>query len=264
MERLPALLVSTVQSACEQFKNISFTVHGDSDKARISIVFTNSDNKSNKRKSKATIKRDHKRLREYRDEQSYGGEDTIDLEFIDASINSSEIVGSSSIKKRKHSPNDIENESTIASIHGIEEVEEIPSRVNQDYNKIETVNQIQIDHEEKEQTKTKTIESSENEDIDMNNEKSFDSDEFLSKVALMRNKRTSDVLIAETVKHKKLIAYNIKKKICRQVTEHDGVYAKYHDALITDFQDVRETELLPGELEKCLGIMVMFVIENDL
>ncbi len=227
-------------------------------------MLTNDDTRNDKRKSKATVKRDNKRLREYRDTQTHDRDDEMNLELIDTSDNSGENSGLFSTKKRKHSPNIIEHEPTIVTIHGIEEVEEIPSRVNQVDDKIESDNQIQIEQGENEQTNVKTIDSSENEDIDMNNGKSFDSDEFLSKVALFRNKRTSDVLIAETVKHTKLFAYNIKKKKCRQVTENDDIYAKYHGALIKDFQDVRETELLPGELEKCLGIMVMFVIENDL
>ncbi|CAG2224882.1 unnamed protein product [Mytilus edulis] len=65
MERLPSLLMSNIESACEQFRNISFTVHGENDRARISIVFTNQDNNKTKRKSKSTVNRDQKRMKEY-------------------------------------------------------------------------------------------------------------------------------------------------------------------------------------------------------
>ncbi|CAC5356832.1 unnamed protein product [Mytilus coruscus] len=70
MERLPSLLTSTIQNACEQFRNITFTVHGENDKARISIMFTNQESIKSKRKSNSTIKRDNKRLREYNENNS--------------------------------------------------------------------------------------------------------------------------------------------------------------------------------------------------
>lgn len=44
MERLPTFMTSAIQNACEQFRNITYTIHGENDKARISIVFTNDDN----------------------------------------------------------------------------------------------------------------------------------------------------------------------------------------------------------------------------
>ncbi|VDI07978.1 Hypothetical predicted protein [Mytilus galloprovincialis] len=70
MERLPLLLTSTIHNACEQFRNITFTVHGENDKARISIMFTNQESIKSKRKSNSTIKRDNKRLREYNENNS--------------------------------------------------------------------------------------------------------------------------------------------------------------------------------------------------
>ncbi|CAC5406645.1 unnamed protein product [Mytilus coruscus] len=65
MERLPSLLMSTIENACEQFRNITFTVHGENDRARISIMFTNEDSNKSKRKSNSTVNRDKKRMKEY-------------------------------------------------------------------------------------------------------------------------------------------------------------------------------------------------------
>ncbi|CAC5397724.1 unnamed protein product [Mytilus coruscus] len=70
MERLPSLLTSTIQNACKQFCNITFTVHGENDKARISIMFTNQDSVKSKRKSNSSVKRDNKRLKEYYENNS--------------------------------------------------------------------------------------------------------------------------------------------------------------------------------------------------
>ena len=65
MERLPFLLRNAIESACGQFRNIQYTLHGDDNKARISIMFSNSENKPPKRKSSATAKRDNKRMKEF-------------------------------------------------------------------------------------------------------------------------------------------------------------------------------------------------------
>ncbi|CAG2186348.1 unnamed protein product [Mytilus edulis] len=65
MERLPSLLTSTIENACRQFRHISFTVHGENDRARVSIVFTNQDSNKTKRKSNSTVNRDKKRMKEY-------------------------------------------------------------------------------------------------------------------------------------------------------------------------------------------------------
>ena len=40
-------------------------MHGDDKKARISIMFTQNDNKQTKRKSKSTVSRDHRRMEKY-------------------------------------------------------------------------------------------------------------------------------------------------------------------------------------------------------
>ncbi|CAC5386651.1 unnamed protein product [Mytilus coruscus] len=65
MDKLPKFLLSAIRSACEEFGTITYSVHGDNEKARISIMFSKSDNKQVKRKSGAALRRDNKRLREY-------------------------------------------------------------------------------------------------------------------------------------------------------------------------------------------------------
>ena len=70
MERLPLYLKTAIESACEQFLVVNYTFHGDKDKLRISIMFSNSETKQAKRKSNSTVKRDVKRMKEYSNNRS--------------------------------------------------------------------------------------------------------------------------------------------------------------------------------------------------
>lgn len=65
MDKLPKFLLSAIKSACDEFSTITYSVHGDDEKVRISIMFSKSDNKQVKRKYGAALRRDNKRLREY-------------------------------------------------------------------------------------------------------------------------------------------------------------------------------------------------------
>lgn len=62
MENLPPYLLKAIEGACSIFRNVNFTIHGDVDKTRISIMFDNCDNEKRKRKSKAVLRRDAERL----------------------------------------------------------------------------------------------------------------------------------------------------------------------------------------------------------
>jgi hypothetical protein len=51
---LPTFLVKSIANAFDIFTNVTYTVHGDDKKARISIMFEQNDNKQTVRKSKST------------------------------------------------------------------------------------------------------------------------------------------------------------------------------------------------------------------
>ncbi|VDI64331.1 Hypothetical predicted protein [Mytilus galloprovincialis] len=116
MERLPALLMSTIENACEQFRNITFTVHGENDRARVSIVFTNEDSTKSKRKSNSTVNRNKKRMKEYNN-------DNVNIENIENNTNvicsdrSSEIIQRTSEKVSTNTLDimDFEDDPSVAS-----------------------------------------------------------------------------------------------------------------------------------------------------
>ena len=62
---LPTFLVKSIANAFDIFTNVTYTVHGDDKKARISIMFEQNDNKQTVRKSKSTVSRDHRRMEKY-------------------------------------------------------------------------------------------------------------------------------------------------------------------------------------------------------
>ena len=65
MDKLPIFLVKSIESACDLFSNITYSVHGDENRVRISIMFDRNDSMQQKRKSKSTVARDTKRMNVY-------------------------------------------------------------------------------------------------------------------------------------------------------------------------------------------------------
>ena len=61
MEKLPKFLDKSIANACESFTNMTYTVHADDKKAKISIMFAQNDNKQTMRRSKSTARRDNRR-----------------------------------------------------------------------------------------------------------------------------------------------------------------------------------------------------------
>ncbi|CAC5411555.1 unnamed protein product [Mytilus coruscus] len=71
MDRLPKFLIKAIECASEEYGIITYSFHGDNDKTRISIMFSNTDtNKQVKRKSGSARRRDNRRLKEFNDTKS--------------------------------------------------------------------------------------------------------------------------------------------------------------------------------------------------
>ena len=72
-------LVKYIENACELFTNVTYMVHGDDIKARISIMFVQNDKTQIVRKSKSKVSRDHKRMDKYNNSKTDNIDQCVDI-----------------------------------------------------------------------------------------------------------------------------------------------------------------------------------------
>lgn len=123
MENLPPYLLKAIEGACSMFSNVTFSIHGDINKTRISIMFDEGDSNKLKRKSKSTVHRDNKRLEKFIEKKGTEIE-VVDNELpvakqtlshiVDNEIDIVDSVATSDIDKHTHITSDLDiNESMM-------------------------------------------------------------------------------------------------------------------------------------------------------
>ncbi|VDH93440.1 Hypothetical predicted protein, partial [Mytilus galloprovincialis] len=225
MERLPSLLMSTIENACGQFRNITFTVHGENDRARISIMFSNEDNNKSKRKSNSTVNRDKKRMKEYNN-------------IVDSVSNiekHTEVIHLNSAFET----NQIRDETVATNTSDIMDIEENPSEASTtactEFMPLSKVNYSDIlsatsqrDRMVEQNDKSKqTFPSNIATDI-----------KLIPKFVLKQSGGRNEILIGKTLR-KRLILYYIDDKEFEILDCSDRVFYKFNKVLTEDFRDVR-------------------------
>ncbi len=287
MERLPSLLMSTIQNACEQFRNIQFTVHGENDRARISIVFSNQDKTVNKRKSKATVQRDNKRLKEYVAELSDIQQTvernieiqqtiTSEVQSVENMItnNTGSVQASDQILRTiKPVENNItpkKNSNTkdnvVPSREKIKRAEKSSSKNSKTVNSRDSkpvdksvsdkCNDMEV--VDSEQTKPKQICSLDTYD---------DIDSYYAKIVIKCSRTMENLLIGQNVFQDKLVLFGLDSRTFEIIDSSDPRYWKYEKSLVHDFKDIRKTDGIynsSSNKESDIKTMLEFAIENKL
>lgn len=280
MERLPALLLKTIENACEQFRNISFTVHGENDRARISVVFTNEDNTKSKRKSNSTVNRNKKRMKEYNN-------DNVNIENIENPTNvicsdrSSEII---QITNEEVSTNTLDimdfddNPSVASGTTGNIEVIESPNielsidtgkelsmsptcltsksvnNVNENKHRLSVgrIENNKCNGDEDNLLSNCTISQANNSNIVSTpstcdkvkeHNKTLQASRFIYKIVLKQNRSGMDILIGKTQRGL-LILYHMGHKNVEIVNRGERDYRLLNKVVTEDFKDVRTTKLM--------------------
>ena len=259
MDKLPKFLLSAIASACEEFGTITYSVHGDNEKARISIMFAKSDNnKQVKRKSGAALRRDNKRLREYSENNSKIQVTHLDtLDDITAE-NENEIR---SIINDEPSM-ECENEPVCASEYNSKQcgdnIERSTVNIDSDLPNrfidlpINQVDPIIDTHEEKTivpKIKHNRTVTNKNNGTIINKEKS-DKDsvsppqllhERFGKIVFKKSRAGQDLLIGKVHNRELLVVYEMDRMQIRTMNDDDYNYEHYEQLVLKEFEDVTET-----------------------
>ena len=271
MERLPSLLMSTIENACEQFSNISFTVHGENDRARISIVFTNQEISKSKRKSNSTVNRDRKRMKEYNNDNVH----------IENSENDTDVICSDSLSENNHIPsgkvstnisdvmdfddNPCEASASTGNINSVESPNIellidtgnelpmsptcLPSKIINNGNK--SKQRVSVDIIEKNPSTCDKVKE---------HNKNIQDSRFIHKIVLKQNRSGTDILIGKTQRGR-LVLFHIDHKEFEVLLRGERDYRIFNKVVTDDFKDVRTTKLMTDAVRQ--GILEMEkLVEN--
>ena len=272
MDRLPWVLKNAIESACGQFRHINYTIHGDADKARISIMFSNSDMPV-KRKSNATTRRDNKRMKEYNNSR------TEENDMRREGENSTTIVSESktsdnyvceSIEVNKTMDID-ENESPFRAFRfkstQVDSSIDLnsQSQVNEPHSVL-TDNQIVTGEDKCKQTSVKGNRKLANDPkkaVSQSERDIAEPKKTFTKIVLKESRSSSDIVIGKTLTGK-LLLYTVYDKSFEVLTGKDSSYWKYNKCVEKDFDDVRNTKLMTDKIRSAIERMEKYHVDNNL
>ena len=278
MERLPLYLRTSIESACEQFLVVNYTIHGDKDKARISIMFSNCENKQFKRKSNCTVNRDAKRMKEFNSnrlsecipDSDVANAAEVVVTDIDTETDKVENVDSN----RDMDIENIDSPLGASRFEGIETdtsidfspavyIEDNPSHLSKPQvdNAIDNRLVANTDTCKCDEVKSK-IESvkkskSQSKNIAGKRKTSF------TKFVVKQSRTEADILIGKTYTGK-LLLYMTYDKTYKVLSGMDSSYWKFNKILSQDFEDVRNTKFMSDEIRIAIEMMEKYAVDNDM
>lgn len=257
MERLPSLLVSSIQHACEHYRNITFTIHGAEDKARISIVFCNDDQSKMKRKSNATVRRNTKRMNNYVDDQSKDNRSENELE--ETSLPNDRVITNEELREHNSVQMDTNSSSNHVETPGPVTRSELPSPVVDKMTHSDE-NVIRLDSSALFDRPRKTKQSSERPRSIIKN--TCINDRF-SKIVLKTGGLGRGTLVGITMKDN-IVLYQLHELTLDRMEPGHRLYPRFNRVVTEDFRDVRETDFMSEEIERCFPKMLMYAVHNEL
>ena len=263
---MPKFLLKAIQNACEEFRVVTYTVHGDDEKARISIMFSNSDCKQVKRKSVATVRRDNKRMKEFNNSK-YSSNATNDVDNSDSNPGI-EVLADNTNVKTVHSVADCEPSMEIESVPNCASLsadentigENIERSNDRKVNSTKPVKPVVTTPIEVHKQKEKVINSKSDSSEQCNNIESSVSkkDVTLEKIVLKKSRMDADRLIGKC-SNGRLITFNVHQKVFDILDESDGRYEWYKQCVEHDFKDVRDTMFYTFEMEENVDKLYEFL-----
>ncbi|CAG2209595.1 unnamed protein product [Mytilus edulis] len=279
MDKLPKFLLSAIRSACEEFGTITYSVHGDNEKARISIMFAKSDNKQVKRKSGAALRRDNKRLREYNESNSnveVTRLDTLDDITIE---NENEITNINNDEPSMECENEPVCASEYTSTQCGDNIERSSVNIDSDLtNRFIDLPTHQLDPiidvektivpkiKPNRTVKNKnngTIIDKEKCDLDTVSSPQLLHERF-GKIVFKKSRAGRDLLIGKVQNRKLLIVYETDRMQIRTMYEDDYNYEHYEQLVLKEFEDVTETIFWNDTANYGIEKMINYVKNHNL
>ncbi|CAC5409052.1 unnamed protein product [Mytilus coruscus] len=246
MERLPKFLMKAIDCACEEYGMITYSFHGDNDKTRISIMFSNTDNKQVKRKSGSTRRRDNKRLKEFND-----------------TINDTHVLNVNEIESI-----DTDSMNIDACTHGtVNECEErtmntdIPLFGASSFTHSMSIENVGENIERCTVNKEVTV----NKPVKPVDDRNLPVGETHETIDFCKRSRISgDVLIGKISDMNLIVTCNVNRKSIETVDKRDGRYEHYERLLFKDFDDITETDFNTDKAKEAIELMIRYVRCNKL
>ena len=267
MDKLPEFLFMAIGNACKIFDNITYNVHGDETRTRISIIFNKAENKERQHKTKSTMRRDNKRMNDFIKKKAESKTDenttreTIKEHFVNKTGSNACLMDADEINLRKgeRNINDDKAQNDIAHL-------------------CDTKNKIHINEYSKEpQTDNKENTTSLNEtehgtleDITCNNNNCnsegdvvmADVKTVLSKVIVKHTKSEPDKLIAQVHGFDAIVVFDMKLNKPYQLEPSDKQYDKFKQNVDdTDFYDIRSNHHRPWYMDSLIDELAQFALD---
>ncbi|CAG2257559.1 unnamed protein product [Mytilus edulis] len=255
MDKLPAYLVKSIDNACSLFSKITFTIHGDENKARISIMFGQSEDKNNKRKSQSMERRNNIRMSNFIQKVTKDNENITTNES-----QATEIIQCDQLMELENENVRSAETATIniyIRIH-LRKVRKLQKRKgsidNVDQNLLENVKQSRNER------KLPTQKDDESDDDDI----LVGIDDVISKVVIKKSRLLPDKLIAKLKGTGKIIRYDRELDNTIEVCSIDDDYHTFKKNVEQDFGDVRDYEFRPDDTDEKVELMARFAFDNEL
>lgn len=274
MEKLPKYLQNAIESTCEQFPVVNYTLHGDKDKLRISIMFSNEDNKQIKRKSNSTINRDNKRMKEYNNGLSPKNSSDIDSAEIihDVTENVNIVQTAESCQTGMDVDNFVDKDNVDTPFRAFRfKSPESLSVVNKDSNSSHldrpqtataSESQLRTRDIERKQSKAKLKVNSRSEFKAKTSSKDNSVKQPFTKIVLKQAKGESNIIIGKTFTGK-LVLYKMDHRTIEILSGKDSSYWRFLKYLDDDFDDVRSTKLMSDKVKIGIDRMDKYVTDNN-
>ncbi|CAC5423445.1 unnamed protein product [Mytilus coruscus] len=283
MDRLPKFLIKAIECACEEYGIITYSFHGDNDKTRISIMFSNTDsNKQVKRKSGSARRRDNKRLKEFNDIKSNSEVVKVDdTESIDIdNMNIDECTVDKCEERTIDTDISLLGASSFTHSIPIEHVDEKRCTFNKQVTVDIPVKQVinsdrnlpvgeTIECNEKRKQIVKRKHSKENEikqqsSIVCGKDSLESKHEEFEKIVCKRSRTSGDVLIGKIIDINLIVTCNVTRKSIEAVDKRDARYDHYLRLLFKEFDDITETDFHTDKAKEAIELMINYVKSNKM
>ena len=267
MDKLPIFLRNAIENACGIYTNISYTVHGDDSKTRISIMFTQGDNKQSKRKSNATVSRDAKRMKDHI-------ENTKDTDNKKSHETNNEIRQETvyNVDRDDEESSAMEVDSKIVRSANNNKAEKTTDDKKSSVNRTkEKLKSREVDVEKKNKCVDEIGTANSNSNEIMNNKNSTDegiikvtAEMILSKVVIKHSRFGPDRLIGKVTGSNKLVMYNKKNNSVTEILPSNPNYESFLENVEFDFEDVRTNPYRDTFVDKKIDEMAVYAMDNEL
>ena len=284
MDKLPLFLINAIESACEIYSNISYNVHGDKNRARISIVFENNECKQRPTKSKSTVRRDNKRMADYinltetnkhiskdveenRPLCSREHKTNCDTGIMDIDDNNEWNANHDKIPNTNRSTSGFGRPHSVVRNDNTEKRTDIEINSETENTKYEEVNNLTENGSMGDDNKTFEDERKDECDDELNLEENpivVGTETVLPKIVAKYGKYGNDKLIGKVEGSKSLVVFNSQNKTIYEITSDNRCYDNFMKNVDIDFVDIRGNPYLSKHVVGQIKEMATFAIDNKL